>query len=401
MVCHPWLHRSPGGNGFLASLSDAAYGESSLASSEYGGPVKSSHRHRPLRRPSKPLLPFVKGANQLISESEQIFASKISYSNVVQGQINKGQCHENYYHQLDSDLISLKPTSIYQSKPAVVFKIADKKALLGNLKHILVGKFSQGRPPLTTIKTFFASLKLQGNYNLSLLDNKHLAIECECKSDFIRLWLKLTWSIQGRPMRIFKWESDFTPIKESSLAPVWVRFVGIPLYMFDVNTLLSISNSIGKPLRVDPINVNRMNLRSARVCVELDVAKPFIDSIWVCFEDDDSKEVLEGFWVKVFYDVVPPYCIFCSHIGHAMEECKRNKAEELNVTSHQIGVVADMGQLSDNNSVLSRVMNHADKVLDGLPQPEFFKKQRQVVYKKVWHPISWKNGTSTTEYVEL
>ncbi|GAA0162094.1 hypothetical protein LIER_18266 [Lithospermum erythrorhizon] len=157
--------------------------------------------------------------------------------------------------------------------------------------------------------------------------------------------------------------------------------------MFDVNTLLSISNSIGEPFRVDPINVNRMNLRSARVCVELDVAKPFIDSIWVCFEDDDSKEVLEGFWVKVFYAVVPPFCTFCSHIGHAMEECKRNKVEDSNVTSHQIGVVEDMGQLSDNNSVFSRVMNHADKVLDGLPQPEFFKKWRKVVYKKVWHPI--------------
>ncbi|GAA0162093.1 hypothetical protein LIER_18265 [Lithospermum erythrorhizon] len=114
--------------------------------------------------PPKPLLPFEEGANDLISESEQIFYSQISYSNVVQVQVNKGQCHETYYHQLDSE-----------------YEIADKKALLGNLKHILVGKFSH------SIKTFFASLKLQ-----------------------------------GMPMRIFKWESDFTPIKESSLAPVWI-----------------------------------------------------------------------------------------------------------------------------------------------------------------------------------
>ncbi|GAA0184136.1 hypothetical protein LIER_31431 [Lithospermum erythrorhizon] len=123
--------------------------------------------------------------------------------------------------------------------------------------------------------------------------------------------MRLILHIKGYAMRVFKWYLDFTPFKESPVAPVWIRMEGLALCMFEENTLLSLANPIGKPLRVDPRNINRINLSSARVCVELNVAGPLFDSIWVAFEDDVSKNPLEVFCVKVFYDVIPLFCTFC------------------------------------------------------------------------------------------
>ncbi|KAG9157800.1 hypothetical protein Leryth_022810 [Lithospermum erythrorhizon] len=151
-------------------------------------------------------------------------------------------------------------------------------------------------------------------------------------------------------MRILKWEPNFSPTRESPVAPVWVRFEGIPLYMFEEKTLLSISNSIGKPIRVNPLNVNRRVLNSAKVCVELDVSKPLIHSIWVCFEDDESHDVLEGFWVQVYYDVLPSYCASCSHLGHSLEVCKLNAKVETAFTGKRVDAANCVDQVFDKRS---------------------------------------------------
>ncbi|GAA0158984.1 hypothetical protein LIER_15875 [Lithospermum erythrorhizon] len=116
---------------------------------------------------------------------------------------------------------------------------------------------------------------------------------------------------------------------------------------------MSIANVVGTPLRVDPNNLNRTKLNSAHVCVELDVAAPLIDSVWVGFEDDDSQVILDGIWIKVFYDVIPPFCTSCYHIGHAMGVCKRNKLE----VTHSIG--AETGRMAS-----------ADKAFDKIPHPK-------------------------------
>ncbi|GAA0186952.1 hypothetical protein LIER_34240 [Lithospermum erythrorhizon] len=191
-----------------------------------------------------------------------------SYSNIVKG--HKNTLHVSEVSSVDptslcQDSLSLKPLSIFQGKPCVRFTSSEKRSLISNHKFVLVGKFSHGRPPFSTIKVFFAALKLQGRYNLSIFDNKHLFIELELKIDYVRVWLKLTWSIAGFAMRIFKWGSDFTLVKETAIAPVWIHIEGVPLYLFDKLSLLSIANTIGQPLSVHPLNVNRVKLNSALI----------------------------------------------------------------------------------------------------------------------------------------
>ncbi|GAA0139701.1 hypothetical protein LIER_35122 [Lithospermum erythrorhizon] len=166
----------------------------------------------------------------------------ITFAQVVQGRPSK-----LLPPSLDPSSFSLKPISIHNGKPSVLFKASEKQYLLDKLPYVLVDKFSHGRPDFAAIKAFFSKLKLQGNYNVSQFDKKHLFIVCEFKVDYIKIWLKLSWLINGKPMRILKWEPNFSPLTESAIAPVWVRLE------------------------------------------ELDLSKPFIDSIWVCFEEDETK----------------------------------------------------------------------------------------------------------------
>ncbi|GAA0174890.1 hypothetical protein LIER_28180 [Lithospermum erythrorhizon] len=155
------------------------------------------------------------------------------------------------------------------------------------MKPVLVGKFTHGKPPFGVIKEFFVCLKLRG----------------DCYE-----------------MRLFKWDSEFSPFKESPIAHVWIRIE------------------------------------------ELDVSQPLVDSIWVRFEDEISKEVLEGFWVRVYYDAVPPFCTLCSHISHGLESCKRRPGKMNERDPHKVfetlsqpgdftvGKVFDVLPQSDNNS---------------------------------------------------
>ncbi|GAA0150667.1 hypothetical protein LIER_09553 [Lithospermum erythrorhizon] len=303
-----------------------------------------------------PLIP----AKEIVSKKSNPTTTSLSYSKAVQGHVVGSQNSE--IHSEDPHSPVQKTISWHQGKPAIVFSSSEKKLLVDNLKFVLIGKFSHGRPSFTATRDFFASFCLKGSLNISNFDKNHIFLECSCKADFYKLWLKLIWSINGFPMRVFKWGPDFIPHKESAIAPVWIRIVGIPLYMFEESTLLSIAQTIGKPIRVDPRNLDRSVLNSARICVELYVSEPLMDSIWVCFEDETTGKLLDGFWLKVFYDVVPAYGSACYHIGHGLDKCKRGmfgvNVEEIRSTD----------QVFDHLSKLD--IKCADKRFDNLPKPK-------------------------------
>ncbi|GAA0160853.1 hypothetical protein LIER_17310 [Lithospermum erythrorhizon] len=269
----------------------------------------------------------------------------------------------------------LKPTSMKDGNPSVVFKVSDKHKYINKMKHVLIGKFSHGRPAIGLIKEFFVGLKLKGEYNVSLYDTKHLFIECSLMEDFTRLWMRITWYVKGFAMRMFKWTPEFNPHKESPLSPVWAHFDGLPLYLFDHEALLSIANSIGSPLRIDHNNINRVKLGQASVCVALDMSRPIKDKVWIAFEDEDLEEIVEGFWQPVTYDSYPAYCSGCCHLGHAMEACKRKVEDPLGNDSNT-NLVGDVDKKTQPENTGNKVQN----------KHQFRRVPRKQVYRKVVKP---------------
>ncbi|GAA0139186.1 hypothetical protein LIER_00786 [Lithospermum erythrorhizon] len=292
-------------------------------------------------------------ADYPIPSSENQPTSKPSFANILRSNIEVQQdmvAKETSYHVTQPPLPELKPTTMKDGNPSVVFKVSDKNKYINKMKHVLIGKFSHGRPAIGLIKEFFVGLQLKGEYNVSLYDTKHLFIECTLLEDFTKLWMRTTWYVKGFAMHMFKWTPDFNPQKESPLSPVWVHFDGLPLYLFDNEALFSIANSIGSPLRIDQNNINRVKLGQAS------------EKVWIAFEKEDTDELVEGFWQPVTYDEYPAYCSGCYHLGHTIEACKRKVevpiVKESNTISEGVVEAKNRSEDSGNNGHSKRQFRH-------------------------------------------
>ncbi|GAA0163203.1 hypothetical protein LIER_19125 [Lithospermum erythrorhizon] len=76
-----------------------------------------------------------------------------------------------------SNVANLRLVAMHEGKPSVVFKKSDKARYLSMMNHVLIGKFSHGRPTIAVIQEFFVNFKLKGAYNLSIFDIKNLFID--------------------------------------------------------------------------------------------------------------------------------------------------------------------------------------------------------------------------------
>ncbi|XP_027120510.1 uncharacterized protein [Coffea arabica] len=121
-------------------------------------------------------------------------------------------------------------------------------------------------------------------------------------------------------MSLSKWTIDFKPGAESSIAPVWVNFPGLPLPFFEKQFLLKLGTLLGRPLKVDEATASLKRPSVARILLEIDVLQSPKSRIWI---GDDQW----GFWQKIEYEGYPAYCGFCSLIGHTESVCHRKHPE--------------------------------------------------------------------------
>ncbi|KAL9448767.1 hypothetical protein AB3S75_016131 [Citrus x aurantiifolia] len=188
-------------------------------------------------------------------------------------------------------------------------------------KLALVGKFSFGRPPIDVIRKFFVALGLKGNVDISLLDPRHILIQLHLEEDYTRIWLRQSWFIDGRAMRVFKWSTTFHSSEESPIVPVWVSLPFLPVhYMRCKEALYSIAAVIGKPLRIDHATAAVSRPTVARVLIEYDISRPLLKRLWIGEKDT-------GFWQYIIFEKVPRYCATCKHVGHSDDTCYINKPE--------------------------------------------------------------------------
>lgn len=124
-------------------------------------------------------------------------------------------------------------------------------------------------------------------------------------------------------MRARRWTPDFHPLRESSIAPVWVNLPRLPVNLFDTAALKRIASVFGRPIRPDVGTVDLSRLTAARFCVEVDLLQPLPTRIWI----QNGKR---GYLQEVVYDHIPKYCRFCFMIGHLENECNvRHSSHEV------------------------------------------------------------------------
>ncbi|KAL0436068.1 UNVERIFIED_CONTAM: hypothetical protein Sradi_0314700 [Sesamum radiatum] len=161
----------------------------------------------------------------------------------------------------------------------LIFSDAETESLAADFRLALIGKFSHGCPPYSQLHRLLAKSGIKGAFTVSMINNKHALISLYDESDYNRLWLRRIWYLNGFPMRVFKWTPTFTPEHESSIAPVWVSFPGLPTHLFRKDALFALANNIGTPLQIADSTHNKSNFSKARVCVEVDLLKPLLEEI--------------------------------------------------------------------------------------------------------------------------
>lgn len=218
----------------------------------------------------------------------------------------------------------------HRGSPAVFFKPTHIASLSQKFEWSLIGKFSKGynksnpklgRPPVEDLTKYFAAFDFNGEFQIGLLDNRHLLIQLRDRSDYLRLYSRSVWYIRGMPMRIFKWTSSFHVDRESSIVPIWITLPRLPIHYFEKNALFSIVNLIGFPLRMDAATASLKRPGAARVQAEIDLLKDRPEKIWIGIEGAD------GFWQQITYDNVPSYCCHCWHVGHSEQMCHVHNPE--------------------------------------------------------------------------
>lgn len=83
--------------------------------------------------------------------------------------------------------LKIKPLSSLKGEPTVCFSEEEIDKLAAPFNHVLVGKFSHGRPSMELVRKAFAAIGFSGSYSLGLLDHRHVLIRFTLKVTSINL----------------------------------------------------------------------------------------------------------------------------------------------------------------------------------------------------------------------
>lgn len=119
------------------------------------------------------------------------------------------------------------------------------------------------------------------------------------------------WKAFGSYLMVQAWSPGFEPTRDDIVTtPVWVRLSNIPVNFYHKTILMGIAKGLGKPLRVDATTLNFERARFARVCVEVNLAKPLKGSV-----------MINGERYYVAYEGLTNICSHCGIYGHLVHNC--------------------------------------------------------------------------------
>ncbi|CAN1273486.1 hypothetical protein LINPERPRIM_LOCUS15066 [Linum perenne] len=151
----------------------------------------------------------------------------------------------------------------------------------------------------------------------------YYVVRFETIGDYERAMFGGPWMVGDHYVVIQNWRPYFQP-EDSTISTlrVWVRLPGVPLEYYDATILTIIGNKIGKTVRLDNTTLEGSRGNFARICVEVDLAKPLL-----------SKYRLHRRVRRIEYEGLHTICFSCGCYGHAQDACDKKAEEELEENS--------------------------------------------------------------------
>jgi len=196
-------------------------------------------------------------------------------------------------------------------------------------KYTLVGKFTNKMPKMQLVrKSFTLQTQLTGGVKITHFNSRHVYIDLDNEFDYQTVWTKLRMTVEGQLIRIQAWTPDFTTEEETPSVPIWVAVPGVPCHCYKKVLLTTILESVGKVLYLDSPTSQKTRGSTTRVKVQVDLTKKRPEHVWLAFKNSDPNK---GRWLKVQYEGIPDYCMYCKHQGHMDYDCTiKRRHEEVN-----------------------------------------------------------------------
>ncbi|CAN1146793.1 Putative ribonuclease H protein At1g65750 [Linum perenne] len=139
----------------------------------------------------------------------------------------------------------------------------------------------------------------------------HYVSKFDDDMDYKRALFEGPWLVGDHYVISEEWKPNFEPgYSQVNTIWAWVRLSGIPLEYFDDGILRSIGDKIGKTVKVANTTLFGLRGNYARVCVEIDLHKPFV-----------SKYRLNRRVHRVEYEGLHEICFTCERYGHGQGGC--------------------------------------------------------------------------------
>ncbi|XP_061365659.1 uncharacterized protein LOC133308945 [Gastrolobium bilobum] len=179
-------------------------------------------------------------------------------------------------------------------KNALIVKLLGKKIGVGFMKKKL--------------ESFWART---GSVTVADLGNEFFSVRFTSLEDLNLAITGGPWVIFGHYLATRKWEPYFDP-EQANIHKVaaWVRLQGIPQEYCEYPFLSQLGTVIGKVLKVDKTTSTGDWARFARVCIEIDLAKPL-----------RGEYILDGCLKKVEYEGLFLICLRYGRYGHNSDSC--------------------------------------------------------------------------------
>ena len=160
------------------------------------------------------------------------------------------------------------------------------------------------------------------------LGNGFYSVCFSLKEDMDTVLEKGPWFIGGHFLSIRRREPFFKPSTVNVyLLAVWVRLHKLPMELYETEVLKQIGTSIGKVLRIDTHTAMEARGRYARLCIQVDIKKPIIDTI-----------LIGKFEQPVIYEGIHELCFSGGRIGHKRVSCPYTvKNPKTPLADHQAG----------------------------------------------------------------
>ncbi|KAL5770760.1 hypothetical protein ACOSP7_014914 [Xanthoceras sorbifolium] len=156
---------------------------------------------------------------------------------------------------------------------------------------------------------------MTGQWHLTDLEGGYFVTRFQFKEDTNIVLLGGPWIIANQYLLVQRWRPNFVPrddlIKQMA---VWVR---LSLELMEPEMLWRIGSMLGSTCKVDPVTISQARGRFAQLCVEIDISKPIIGSLYIY-----------GRIIRVEYENLGNICFKYGRYGHNKDVCSKGYVDK-------------------------------------------------------------------------